>query len=209
MTTISGCAHLESIANTHTDTETLIKKSDIAYKNKNYSEAAQIYQILADRNNIYAQNKLGNMYQKGQGVYKDTPKAIFWFKKSAESGFADSQYQIGNIYYYGENVSKNYKEAAYWYEKAAIKGDVRAQTALGIMYSYGGEGIDQNYTTAAYWYQKAAEVGGLQAQLHLGYLYLHGLGVNKDEELAKSLWKKICDIGEKKACKNLNTIKNK
>ena len=68
----------------------------------------------AKQGDAEAQNNLGVMYDKGQGVPQNYKKAFDWFKKSAKQDFAKAQYNLGMIYYEGEEVSKNDKKAIYW-----------------------------------------------------------------------------------------------
>ena len=67
------------------------------------------------------------MYIGGRGVSKDLRKTAYWYTKSAEQGYAASQYFIGYMYIIGEGVSKNYTKAAYWIKKAYENGQPDAE----------------------------------------------------------------------------------
>jgi len=69
-----------------------------AYDQKDYATAFKEFAPLADQGQAEAQLYLGKMYMMGQGVLKDTDKAIRWFKASAYKGNADAQFFLGSIY---------------------------------------------------------------------------------------------------------------
>lgn len=53
----------------------------------------------------------------------DYTEAIKWCRKSAEQGYAASQFFLGYIYEFGsDGVDKNCTEAVYWYRKSAEQG---------------------------------------------------------------------------------------
>ena len=45
-----------------------------------------------------AQFKLGVMYENGEGVPKDSVKAVEWYRKAAEQGYAPAQFKLGWMY---------------------------------------------------------------------------------------------------------------
>ena len=114
--------------------------------------------LSAEHGDVVAQNKLGFMYEYGQGVLKSDIQAAIWYRKAAEQGLAVSQYNLGLMYEYGQGVLKSDIQAAIWYRKGAEQGDVKCQYHLGFMYHH-GQGVSKNKTEAAAWYQKAAEQG--------------------------------------------------
>ena len=77
-----------------------------------------------------AQNILGEMYAKGDGVTKDLEKAFKWFGKAAEQGYAKAQFNLGGAYLYGNGVAEDKAEAIKWIRKAAEQDYELAQRAL-------------------------------------------------------------------------------
>ena len=51
--------------------------------------------VLAEKGNAYAQHNLGLCYHNGEGVPKDYVQAVFWHRKAAEQGLAQSQNSLG------------------------------------------------------------------------------------------------------------------
>jgi TPR repeat protein len=110
------------------------------------------------------------MYNNGDGVPTDKSKAVQWFQKAADQGYANAQHNLGIMYYNGEGVLTDKSKAAQWYQKAADQGMADAQTKLGEIY-YNGEGVPMDKSKAAQWCQKAADQGYAAAQFDLGVMY--------------------------------------
>jgi TPR repeat protein len=66
----------------------------------------------AQQGNKYAQNDLGVLYDKGQGVAQDYGQAAQWYRKAAEQGDTRAQNGLGGLYANGQGVPRN-KVAAY------------------------------------------------------------------------------------------------
>lgn len=58
---------------------------------KDFSKAAKIYQVLADKGSVEAQQALGEMYWYGNGVASNPRIAIEWFKKAASNGSLNAE----------------------------------------------------------------------------------------------------------------------
>ena len=63
------------------------------------------YRLAAEQGYADAQNNLGVMYRKGQGVPQDDKTAVKWYRLAAEQGNADAQYNLGLMYRNEERVS--------------------------------------------------------------------------------------------------------
>ena len=53
------------------------------------------------------------------GVTKDYKKAVEWYTKSAEQGYARGQYSLGYMYHNGKGVTKDKAKAVECFTKAA------------------------------------------------------------------------------------------
>lgn len=84
-----------------------------------------------------AQNSLGSMYLKGEGVSRDDGLALHWFRLAAEQGHAVGQYNLGGMYDEGYGVATDDTEAVRWYLLAGEQGQDMAQNNLGSMYQKG------------------------------------------------------------------------
>ena len=159
----------------------------------------------AEAGNAEAQFSLGAMYAKGEGVPKDTAKAVEWYQKAAEQGYADAQLKLGVMYAISEGVPKDAAKAVEWFQKAAEQGNADAQFSLGWMYD-SGEGVPKDSVKAAEWYQKAATQGNADAQGRLGFMYYKGKGVPKDAAKAAEWWQKAAAHGNADAQFSLGVL---
>ncbi len=144
---------------------------------------------LADREEIFAMNIIGEMYYKEQN-YKE---AMYWYKEASEKGNSTSMNNIGLMYYEGKGVEQDYKKAMYWYKKASQEGNFTAMSNIGFMY-YNGQGVTQDYKKAMYWYKKSYKEGNSGVMRDIGSMYYEGKGVIKDYKKAMQCYKKASEI---------------
>ena len=57
-------------------------------------------------------------------------KAIEWWKKAAEQGYADAQFSLGVYYITGTGVPADITKGVAWLRKAATQGHTEAKEAL-------------------------------------------------------------------------------
>ncbi len=101
-------------------------KVKAAYERGHYEAAFKELKPLAEQGDEVAQNNLGFMYIKGEGVPKDYTEAIKWFKKAAEQGDAVAQVQLGLIYVLDRGIPSDYVMAYMWLNLAAVQGQETA-----------------------------------------------------------------------------------
>ena len=107
-----------------------IQNAHDAYNKKDYKEAHKLFLSLATDGVAQAQNNLGWMYSKGQGVPQDDKEATKWWRLAAEQGNADAQHNLGRIYFNGQGVPQDNKEAFKWWRLAAEQGFAPAEYNL-------------------------------------------------------------------------------
>ena len=167
----------------HTTPKVEKKVEDINYDKlsiENLEKKAAINDALA----IF---ELGNRYNDGTGgVDLDISKAIFWFKKAANTDYRCAK-ELANIFYEKDGFV-DYVQAMYWYKKFIdfFKNDKEFNLTdiyykIGEMY-YNGQGVSKDYNEAINWYTKAVEgefpeVGAFH---QLGMIYYYGQGVSID-----------------------------
>ena len=96
--------------------ETLMTAAVEAYERQDYATALEKWQTLAEAGDAEAQNSLGFLYLKGQGVPQDYGKARAWFEKAAAQDNAEAQFNLGLLYKDGQGVIQDYAQARAWYE---------------------------------------------------------------------------------------------
>ncbi|HTO79220.1 MAG TPA: toll/interleukin-1 receptor domain-containing protein [Methylocystis sp.] len=76
------------------------------------------------------ENQKGDDYFYGRGVEQDYGKAMEWYRKAGDQGYAEAQHNVGVLYENGWGVTKDIEQAKVWYKKAADQGDAFAKGAL-------------------------------------------------------------------------------
>ena len=103
-----------------------------AYDRGDHTTALREFRVAAEQGYGGAQNNLGNMYDKGQGVPQDYVQAVKWYRMAAEQGLAYAQFNLGFMYSKGQGVPQDYVQAVKWYRMAAEQGDADAQFNLAL-----------------------------------------------------------------------------
>jgi TPR repeat protein len=128
---------------------TLDRGSD-AWARGDYKKAMKLLLPLAESGDAVAQHRIGVMYVLGQGVEKDSAKAIEWYAKAAEQGQAESQHGLGLRLLWGDGTDKDPQKAAAWLTTAANQGVADSATWLGDMY-FTGNGVAQDPVEGYKW----------------------------------------------------------
>lgn len=180
------------------------------------SSAVTYYELVSecgseDLNDQYAINcantALGCIYSKGELGEPDGNKAVEYFEKAADNGFAKAQYYLGMLYETGEVVDKDYELALSYFESAAEKDYAPALSQIAYIY-FNGFGVDTDYVQAVYYEKLAAAQGYVPAQINLGYLYENGIGVELNLETALSYYKLAEESGYEGAEEAVTRIEN-
>jgi TPR repeat protein len=103
-----------------------------------YAEAVKWYRKAAEQDwpvAQFAQNNLGAMYAKGQGVPQDYAEAVKWYRKAAEQGNDQAQFNLGTCYAEGNGVTQNEIEAYKWSSLSAAQGNKDAANNRDIIAS--------------------------------------------------------------------------
>lgn len=122
------------------------------------------YKKAASQNDPYALFILGTFADQGIGENINKKKALKYFIKSAQLGFAKAQYNIAE--YYSQGIVSERESAPlayYWYRKAALQDDPKAQKEMGFYYLM-GHGVEQNYTYGLNWLNLSEKNGDPDAK---------------------------------------------
>lgn len=68
-----------------------------AYNRGDYVPAIRVFRDLAAQGNAKAQNALGTMFRKGEGVPKDSMRAHMWFSVAATRGDARAKAELNEM----------------------------------------------------------------------------------------------------------------
>ena len=116
----------------------------------------------AEQGNTTAQNRLGLLYNQGQGVPQNPLFAKQWFEKAAEQGDAGAQVNLGTLYLLGQGAFDSDQMALFWFRRAAEQQEMLAFAKLGFMYEH-GRGVTQDFVQAYMWYNLSAARGEKRA----------------------------------------------
>lgn len=152
----------------------------IRYAKLDYTTAHRMLSPLADDGNAVAQEILGFMSARGEGVPRDDIAALRWFTLAAEAGRAEAQFELGRIYRDGVGVTADGKTALQWLRSAADQGKADAYEAVAELY-LGRNGIPADSAAAAEWLLRAAERGSAQAMYNIGLRHAEGQDAPRDE----------------------------
>jgi hypothetical protein len=168
--------------NCRADTEPPPSLADalIRYAKLDYPAAHRMLAPLAGRGDPVAQEILGFMYARGEGVPRDDATAFHWFALAAEAGRAEAQFELGRIYRDGVGVTADGRAALHWLRSAADRGKTDAYDAVAELY-LGRSGIPADPAAAAEWFLRAAEHGSAQAMYNIGLRHAQGQDVPRDE----------------------------
>ena len=161
----------------------------------------------ADEGNAIALYMMAAYFSQGYGVQPiDRQKAIAYFKKSYEAGYAVAGYDVAASLPDGspeqDEIRKNAKDKIL---ELANEGDVFAQTNAAWGYREGyGTAVDA--FEAVKWVQKAAKQGLARAQYDLGRMYRNGTGVEQSDENAAEWVLKAAEQGLASAQYNLGDM---
>jgi hypothetical protein len=137
-----------------------IEEGREAYKKGDYKTASRIFEALAERGDVEAQFRLGEMHSRGQGVPRDEAGAVKWYRMAADQGHAGAQTNLGVIYTFGTGVPKDNVLAYMWHDIAASnysegkdrEGAARMRDAIGSLLTPAQ--VDQAQKMAREWKPK-------------------------------------------------------
>jgi hypothetical protein len=114
-----------------------IQRGYTRYQRGDYQQALTEWRLAAAQGYADAENNLGVMYAKGQGVPQDYATAVKWYRLAAAQGYADAECNLGVMYAKGQGVPQDYATAVKWYRLAAAQGLADAENNLGVTYLTG------------------------------------------------------------------------
>jgi len=136
------------------NTESQVRLAMLYLNNKNTTEAAKLYKILADKDNMTGVYYYGYMTFKGMGVTQDKAKGIQYLTRAANKNMTDAYRMLGRIYYEGDGADKDVKTAVEYLKKAAAGKRGDSQLLLSQCYQK-GEGVNRDFDQAAQWMAEA------------------------------------------------------
>ncbi len=142
-----------------TPVEDLFQRAERLYhkpaEQRNLEAAFRTYLKAAKRGHPGAQNRLGWMYERGEGVELDYVQAVQWHRRAAVQGHLNGMNDLAYLHRQGRGVERDFEQALYWFHQAAKRNYSYAEFNIGQMYEKGC-GVQRDLGEAVNWYRKAA-----------------------------------------------------
>ena len=100
---------------------------------RDLDEAIALFNKAAEQNDPDAQMNLAMLRGTGEGLSKDTNKALFWLTQAHKGGHELALYYHKILLVSNDGNFTEVQQKRYWIEKAAELGIREAQIALGIL----------------------------------------------------------------------------
>ena len=139
------------------DTESQYALSVLHLIRNNEIENEQSYlwtRKAASNNHVYAQYRLGRIYETGVVIPKDSSKADKWYTKAAENGLVLAQRKLGDNYTTAGQEKAVFMKGLFWYEQAADQGDKLSVIRLMDIFTVGTLDFPANKGKADYWEER-------------------------------------------------------
>ena len=114
--------------------------------------------------------------------------------KLAKLGDAEAQFNVGEMFEIGFSVKQDKKEARYWISRSANQKHETAGFKL-LYWDLERDGLKGKNKTKVKELNKLAKQGNAQAQYYLGKMYAHGVGINKNSDVAIDWLNKAALVG--------------
>ena len=149
-----------------------------AYEREDFVTAFDLWSGAARNGGPEAQYRLGQLYQRGQGVIANLPDAVLWYCRAAEQGHAEAQYQLSLVYQrgYGGQTGLWRVVPGGGRERQAHR---RTRPCFALPCFPNGLTIERD-ETALRWSLAAAQHGHAEAQANTGQMYARGIGCEPD-----------------------------
>ena len=126
-----------------------------AYRQNDMEGAFHQFLSLAEAQDAAAMNMAANMFESGQGTYRDPGRAVFWWKKAVELGNVDALADYGEYLVTTFFDGKEQKLGAGYLVTATERGNNRAGESLLEFALKNNEAGAKVYRTAADYCDKA------------------------------------------------------
>ncbi|MBI3524361.1 MAG: SEL1-like repeat protein [Betaproteobacteria bacterium] len=134
-----------------------------AYSRGDYPAAFSEFSVAASQDYPFAQNMLGTMYARGQGVAQNYELALDWFSRAQVLGSPEAMANLANLakmYAEGLGVPQNNTIALQYFRDAALDGFQPAILRMAEIYEKGELGVTPDMTISLGW---RARLGGGKA----------------------------------------------
>jgi TPR repeat protein len=156
------------------------EKGFAAYKDKQYHEALELFESLANKGYVSYQLFVGWMYAQAIGTDQDDNKALYWYKLAADNGAREGIFYCGYVYL----EKREYQKSNKYFEIAGSQNYSPAIYRLAVAYDL-GLGVDKDTDKATDYYLRASSLGHVFAKREIAVRYFRSRNMlNKVKGLA-------------------------
>ena len=178
------------------------KQAGALYDQRRYADAAPLYDEACTGGLGSDCDRLGMMYEHGDGVARDYSQAATLYSKACVVGDKTGCDALIPMYAKRMVTAQEASHVESIFSNACDAGNAHGCASLGFMYE-NGAGITRDIPRAVSLYSKACDSGEARGCANLGVMYANGSGVTRDDSRAAALSAKACDGGEAFACATL------
>lgn len=161
-------------------------------------EGKKLLLAASDLGNGDASLEYGLLFYNGDLEEQNYELARMYFTRAAEKGVDQAQFNLALMYFRGEGGGIDLEKARYYFELSCQKENPDAFYCLGNMYNK-GEGGEMNKEKAISLWKSGSVLGDNQCKYALANFYEND-PVFLNEELARDLYKNMCDLYNPFAC---------
>jgi len=156
-------------------------------------ESFEIVLSLANAGVAESQNTLGCMYRDGKNVEQDNEKALFWLRKSSDSGNLEAQVNLGDMLLKGIGIHADPEESLKLFTNAANRGNLDARNRVAML--SGNSLNDPIQRELREQLHHLAVKGGAKAKLNYANLLMKYIFSFDDKKEAFRWFKDAADLG--------------
>lgn len=131
-----------------------------------------------------AQNYLGYILYKGEGVERDPDEGLAWLENAAIAGNPQASGNLGYLLLFGDGIRHDPANAAFWLSRAADAGVPTAASMLGDLFR-DGKGVERDILRADSLYRVALYAGLPDAAYKLEELHKADMDTAPAEQILK------------------------
>lgn len=147
-------------------------------------EITEAYTRLAERGSAGAMWRLGQLWEEGNGVAADLARARRWYEEAVELGLVAANLNRGLLDLQGLGGARDVTAGVARLTAAAEAGYAPAQLVLAKVHADDRFGV-KDAAQALHWAREAAAQDDAAGQVQLGDLVKQGIGLERDELLAR------------------------
>ena len=155
-------------------------KGKIAYGAGRFQDAARHWRRAAGRGDPEAAFRVGELYERGEGVRRSVGDAAHWYRKAAERGHVTAQGRLGRMLLSGDSHHAEGRWAWFAEQRAADS----ARSVSEALFPQ-GRTLAADPQEALHWLTSAADGGDEEAAVRLGAVHYTGVGGVRDFEAAR------------------------